>query len=397
MIKKKAMMILMTGILSAAFINSAMAAAAVTDGEQAASGDAIVVSDEGIVISGDGDDGGLVITKSVKASEMGMLSQDSYDYPYLGLKAVLPEELKKQLDSSDVLMMSDEIWNDDLTGLKYAYIHWNKLTDEQKEEEVNLIGTGYEDWLKTIERIGVLGVYSTDVIDELDTITGCTDHKELGESADGNYKYYLSINKDADPELTAELEKIEVTLTDMTAFDSTKSVFDTPSENKGTDSQTADADSQSVGTFETTDINGNSYTESIFSEYDLTLVNIFATWCTPCVSEMPELEQLYQDLKDQGVGIIGFALDTVDSAGQADESAVATAQKLQEKTGVTYPLLMPDSTMLNGRLSGIQAVPETFFVDKNGNIVGDTIVGANDYDTWKTTIEELLQKIKAEQ
>lgn len=395
MIKKKAMMILMTGILSAAFINSAMAATAVSDSEQAASGDAIAVSDEGIVISGDSDGSGLVLTKTVKTSEMGMTSQDSYDYPYLGLKAVLPEELKKQLDSSDVLMMSDEIWNDDLGGFKYAYIHWNKLSDEQKEEDVNLIGTGYEDWLKTIERVGVLGVYSTDVIDELDTLTGCTEHKELGESADGKYKYYLSINKDADPELTAELEKIEVTLTDMTAFDSTKSVFDIPAEND-TNSQTADADSLSVGTFETTDINGNSYTESIFSEYDLTLVNLFATWCTPCVSEMPELEQLYQDLKDQGVGIIGFALDTVDSAGQTDESAVATAQELQEKTGVTYPLLIPDSTMLNGRLSDIQAVPETFFVDKNGNIVGDTIIGANDYDTWKATIEEQLQKIKAE-
>lgn len=395
MIKKKAMMILMTGILSAAFINSAMAATAVSDSEQAASGDAIAVSDEGIVISGDSDGSGLVLTKTVKASEMGMTSQDSYDYPYLGLKAVLPEELKKQLDSSDVLMMSDEIWNDDLGGFKYAYIHWNKLSDEQKEEDVNLIGTGYEDWLKTIERVGVLGVYSTDVIDELDTLTGCTEHKELGESADGKYKYYLSINKDADPELTAELEKIEVTLTDMTAFDSTKSVFDIPAEND-TNSQTADADSLSVGTFETTDINGSSYTESIFSEYDLTLVNLFATWCTPCVSEMPELEQLYQDLKDQGVGIIGFALDTVDSAGQTDESAVATAQELQEKTGVTYPLLIPDSTMLNGRLSDIQAVPETFFVDKNGNIVGDTIIGANDYDTWKATIEEQLQKIKAE-
>lgn len=395
MIKKKAMMILMTGILSAAFINSAMAATAVSDSEQAASGDAIAVSDEGIVISGDSDGSGLVLTKTVKASEMGMTSQDSYDYPYLGLKAVLPEELKKQLDSSDVLMMSDEIWNDDLGGFKYAYIHWNKLSDEQKEEDVNLIGTGYEDWLKTIERVGVLGVYSTDVIDKLDTLTGCTEHKELGESADGKYKYYLSINKDADPELTAELEKIEVTLTDMTAFDSTKSVFDIPAEND-TNSQTADADSLSVGTFETTDINGNSYTESIFSEYDLTLVNLFATWCTPCVSEMPELEQLYQDLKDQGVGIIGFALDTVDSAGQTDESAVATAQELQEKTGVTYPLLIPDSTMLNGRLSDIQAVPETFFVDKNGNIVGDTIIGANDYDTWKATIEEQLQKIKAE-
>ena len=51
-----------------------------------------------------------------------------------------------------------------------------------------MLGTGYKDWLASIERIGALGVYSTDVIDDLDTITGCDNHEELGTSSDGKFK-----------------------------------------------------------------------------------------------------------------------------------------------------------------------------------------------------------------
>ena len=115
--------------------------------------------------------------------------------------------------------------------VQLCFFHWNKLTEEQKNEDVNLLGTGYEDWLKSIERVGTLGVYSKDVIDDLDSITGCNEHKELGTSEDGNYKYYLSINKDAESDLTDEIEKIEATITEMTAFDPSKSVFDMPAEN----------------------------------------------------------------------------------------------------------------------------------------------------------------------
>ena len=45
-----------------------------------------------------------------------MKVQDSYDFPFLGLKAVLPEELKKQIENSDMLMITEEEWNDDMTG-----------------------------------------------------------------------------------------------------------------------------------------------------------------------------------------------------------------------------------------------------------------------------------------
>ena len=285
-----------------------------------------------------------------------------------------------------MLMITEEEWNDDMTGLKYAFFHWNKLTEEQKNEDVNLLGTGYDDWLKSIERVGTLGVYSKDVIDDLDSITGCNEHKELGTSEDGNYKYYLSINKDAESDLTDEIEKIETTITEMTAFDPSKSVFDMPAEN-------ANPDAENVGAFETTDIDGNAYTEKVFSDYDLTLVNCFTTWCSPCVNEMPDLDKLYQEMKEKGVGVVGMVIDSVSEDGTTDEDTVKKAQILKEKTGVTYPLLLPDAGNMNGRISGLSSFPESFFVDKDGNIVGDPIMGSRSLEDWKAAVEEALEKI----
>ena len=214
------------------------------------------------------------------------------------------------------------------------------------------------------------------------------EHKELGTSEDGNYKYYLSINKNAESDLTDEIEKIETTITEMTAFDPSKSVFDMPAEN-------ANPDAENVGAFETTDIDGNAYTEKVFSDYDLTLVNCFTTWCSPCVNEMPDLDKLYQEMKEKGVGVVGMVIDSVGEDGTTDEDTVKKAQILKEKTGVTYPLLIPDAGNMNGRISGLSSFPESFFVDKDGNIVGEPIMGSRSLEDWKAAVEKQLEEIKA--
>ena len=64
-------------------------------------------------------------------------------------------------------------------------------------------------------------------------------------------------------------------------------------------------------------------------------------------------------MKDKGVGVAGVVLDTTDEKGNQDEEAVKKAGILQEKTKAKYPFLIPDTTMMNGRLQGISAFPET--------------------------------------
>lgn len=385
--KKRIMAILAAGVFSAVSVNPT-AVMADSDTEPTTE------TGEMFYVDGDSTDGQMIVSedgtplhKTVKASEMGMSSEETLDFPFMGLSAELPDELKKQMDSADVVLLTDEDWTDDFDNIKYAHLFWSKLTDEQKEEEVNMLGTGYKDWLASIERIGALGVYSTDVIDDLDTITGCDNHEELGTSSDGKFKYYLSTNSEAEKDLTDEIENIKTTVGEMTPFNG-QSAFEQP--------QTATSDADNVGTFETTDIDGNTYTEKVFSDYDLTLVNAFTTWCSPCVNEMPELEELYQEMKDQGVGVVGMVLDSVSEDGTPDDSIVQKAQLLKEKTGVTYPLLIPDKGFLNGRISGLQSFPESFFVDKDGNIVGDPIMGSNTFDGWKEAVEKQLAALKGE-
>lgn len=385
--KRRIMAILAASVFSAVFVNPT---AVMADSDTEPTTEA----GEMFYVDGDSTDGQMIVSedgtplhKTVKASEMGMSSEETLDFPFMGLSAELPDELKKQMDSADVVLLTGEDWTDDFDNIKYAHLFWSKLTDEQKEEEVNMLGTGYEDWLASIERIGALGVYSTDIIDDLDTITGCDNHEELGTSSDGKFKYYLSTNSEAEKDLTNEIENIKTTLDEMMPFNG-QSAFEQP--------QTATSDADNVGTFETTDIDGNTYTEKVFSDYDLTLVNAFTTWCSPCVNEMPELEELYQKMKDQGVGVVGMVLDSVSEDGTPDDSIVQKAQLLKEKTGVTYPLLIPDKGFLNGRISGLQSFPESFFVDKDGNIVSDPIMGSNTFDGWKEAVEKQLAALKGE-
>ena len=286
-------------------------------------------------------------------------------------------------------MFTDERWNDNADAVTYATASWCTLTDEQKDAEVDKMGTGYDDWLKSLSRVGVIGMYDEESQKDLDRITGCTEHKELGTSSDGKYKYYLSTNKDADADLLKDVEGIEVTLTEMTPFQML-SAFDQPQD---TSDSTEATEGTNVGKFETTGVDGKTYTQDIFSKYDLTMVNIFTTWCSPCVNEIPDLEKLYQEMKDKGVGVVGVTLDTVGSGGKQDQEAVKKAQVLQKKTKASYPFLIPDSGMMNGRLNGISAFPETFFVDKNGNIVGETYSGSHSLDEWKEIVEKELENV----
>ena len=151
---------------------------------------------------------------------------------------------------------------------------------------------------------------------------------------------------------------------------------------------------QSLGQFSTTDIYGKTVTQDIFSQYDLTMVNLFATWCSPCVQEIPELAQLRKNMESQGVNVIGVVMDAASPEGTSEET-LAQAKVLAERTGADYPLLIPDQTAFNGRLIGVTTIPETFFVDREGNIVGETYLGARDLNAWTDIVTKELEGVQS--
>ena len=149
-----------------------------------------------------------------------------------------------------------------------------------------------------------------------------------------------------------------------------------------------------LSAFSTTDLEGNTLDQSILADYDPTMVNVWATFCGPCINEMPDLGELAAEYADKGVQIIGLVSDTMDSDGTISDSQVETAKEIVAETGADYRHLLPSDDLL-GILSQIYAVPTTFFVDSEGVQVGDAIVTAQSKKKWIETIDGMLAEVQA--
>lgn len=133
-------------------------------------------------------------------------------------------------------------------------------------------------------------------------------------------------------------------------------------------------------------LGGGVVTEDIFAKADLTMINIWGTFCGPCISEMPELGEIAKEYKDKGFQIVGIVSDKYDAQD-------AEAKEVVKETGADYDHIVLNTDLINGPLKDVQAVPTTIFVDKNGRQVGSTITGAKDKDAWKEIIDDLLSQI----
>ena len=331
---------------------------------------------------------------SFKPADYTLPVKDEYNYEYLGLKFKLSEKIREAMKAKDIVMLDDQSPIDQ--ELKYGLLSFSKLTEEQKNTEVAKMGDGYEKWQESLERIGTIGMFEKSLSeDEIGKITKCDSHTKLGESKDGKYSYYLSVNSTADAETIEELKQTTVEITEKKERPENGFVLSEKSDLENT--MAFSTDSQNVATdlsnLQTMDIDGKEFSGKDFSDYDLTMVNVFATWCSPCVQEIPDLAEIQKEMKDKGVNIVGVVTDTVDQTGENQE-ALEKAKLIRERSKAEYPFLIPDKSNFNGRLSGIQAFPETFFVDKKGQIVGETYSGSHNKKAWLEIIEKELAKVK---
>ena len=123
-------------------------------------------------------------------------------------------------------------------------------------------------------------------------------------------------------------------------------------------------------TMQMTDFDGNEVDKSLFEGHRLTMVNIWATFCNPCLSEMPELGELAAEYakEEGGVQIIGICTDITDLSGNTTQEAVDGAKRIVEMTGAAYPHLIPNDEFMAFLMQEVPGVPTTFFVDENGAI-----------------------------
>ena len=163
----------------------------------------------------------------------------------------------------------------------------------------------------------------------------------------------------------------------------------------GSDTSTPpdDGSMQKFPAFEGKDLDGNTVkSDELFSANAVTVVNFWFTTCNPCVGELSELDALNKELAKKGGALIGVNTFTLDG----DETAISEAKDVLAKKGVTYQNVYFASDGEAGKFTtNIFAYPTTYVVDRNGNIVGDPIVGAITEKKQSETLQKLIDQALA--
>ena len=154
-----------------------------------------------------------------------------------------------------------------------------------------------------------------------------------------------------------------------------------------------DGSMQKFPAFEGKDLDGNPVkSDELFSANAVTVVNFWFTTCNPCVGELSELDALNKELAKKGGALIGVNTFTLDG----DEAAISEAKDVLAKKGVTYQNVYFASDGEAGKFTtNIFAYPTTYVVDRNGNIVGDPIVGAITEKKQAETLQKLIDQALA--
>lgn len=140
------------------------------------------------------------------------------------------------------------------------------------------------------------------------------------------------------------------------------------------------------------DFDGNEFDGSIFSNNAVTVVNFWFTSCKPCVAELSKLNELNETLKDMGGEVVGINTDT----SNGYEAGIEEAKTVLESQGATYRNLSVNLSSKAGEyMSTIMAFPTTVLVDRNGNIVGEPLLGGIDNEENYNSLMEQIKTVIA--
>lgn len=148
-------------------------------------------------------------------------------------------------------------------------------------------------------------------------------------------------------------------------------------------------DAAVFGDFQTLTLTGEEASQEIFADADLTMVNIWGTFCGPCLREMPDLGDLSREYADSGFQIVGIITDVTETEDE-------TAMEILEETGADYTHLLISRELYDNYLWQVQVVPTTIFVDSQGKQVG-IYTGSRSKEDWTEIIEEMRGKVSDEE
>ena len=153
----------------------------------------------------------------------------------------------------------------------------------------------------------------------------------------------------------------------------------------------ADSDIFAENSYST--IDGRQYTPADLKNARVTLFNVWATNCPPCIEELPALEELNHSYPAGQVQVIGILSDSVDSKGNVSEKHITDAVDIAGKAGVTFPTIVVDKNLYAFVQTTIIGTPTTYVVDSEGHII-TTVTGGKKLDGWKEEVDSALASLE---
>ncbi|MGP1440644.1 MAG: TlpA family protein disulfide reductase [Treponema sp.] len=311
----------------------------------------------------------------------------------IGFKVHMPQEISNKKDNVSVRVIGDE---DDETspiykGYLYRYVsdRTNKdyddivqngdMTDDEKRQKVR------EEIVPRIKDIFALVTLRTSLITEENPVTKILNTNDITVLRKTNeYTQVIAFDEGVDLAMLSDDEKTQYQ--DLIAI--SKKITDGA---KVANPVPRKASLQSIQglTFKTTDLNGNEVTQEIFKKADVTMVNIWATWCPPCKAELPDIGRLEKAYREKGCAVVAICSDVTDE----DDSALEDAKEIIKDSECDFVVLRKNAS-LDTIYDNIQAYPTTLFFDKNGNVIGNIIIGGRSEEDFGKAFDELLSKVK---
>ena len=232
--------------------------------------------------------------------------------------------------------------------------------------------------------------------DAWDKVFGLMNKNTDGDAMNENYADFLAStvesNKDSFSEeeyetLSKDIETIRGIEEEIAKLEKESAA----SESSDNASSKSDESTGVFKGFKGKDLDGNDVDDSLFAKNKVTVVNFWFSGCKPCVAELPELNKLNETLKEMGGEVVGINTETLDD----NQDGIKEAKKILEKQGASYRNLTFDSNSELGKYAGnIVAFPTTILVDRNGNIVGEPLLGGIDeqknYDSLMKQIQSVI-------
>jgi hypothetical protein len=311
----------------------------------------------------------------------------------IGFKVHMPQEISNKKDNVSVRTIGDE--EDESSpiykGYLYRYVSdsTNKdydaivadetLTDDEKRQKIR------EEVIPRVKDIFALVTLRTSLISDENPITKVLNTEDVTVlRKTDKYTQVVAFDEGTDLAKLTDDEKAQYQNLIAVAKKITEGA-------KVANPLPRKASLQSIQglTFKTSDLNGNVVTQDIFKKADVTMVNIWATWCPPCKAELPDIGKLEKVYREKGCAVVAICSDVTDE----DDSALEEAKEIIKDSECDFVVLKKNAS-LDAIYNNIQAYPTTLFFDRDGNVIGNIIIGGRSEEDFAKAFDDLLANLK---